>query len=144
MTKKSTPIMQPGTGPVSIGYDWGNTGKRRTKTFDDAHAAKLFYVKKDKDGRSPEVVTTDAPEATKTDAATRPTANESTPDNTAPFGLKPGSKSARVASVLTAKPKRMKQIMEEAGVDQTFYNLMKRLVLAGHVAKTNDGYARAN
>ena len=45
---------------VTVEYDWRNTGKRVTKEFEDANAAKKFYAKKLKDGKNPKLVEADA------------------------------------------------------------------------------------
>jgi hypothetical protein len=60
-----------------------------------------------------------------------------------PYGSKVGSVQARVNATLTARPKSMKQIMEEAGVNSTYYEHLGKLVKKGLVVKTDEGFARA-
>ena len=45
---------------VNVEYDFGSKGQRRTKQFDDANAAKVFYEKKETAGKNPKVVKQDA------------------------------------------------------------------------------------
>ncbi|WP_442510559.1 hypothetical protein SH528x_002184 [Novipirellula sp. SH528] len=54
--KKKTQAIGNVTPPVNIEFDWGTTGQRRTKRFDDAHEAKAFYMAKDKAGKNPKVI----------------------------------------------------------------------------------------
>lgn len=58
-TKKKTEAIGTASPPVSVEYDWGSNGQRRTKRFDDAHAAKSFYTAKDKAGKNPKVTAAD-------------------------------------------------------------------------------------
>ena len=48
---------------VTVEYDYGKTGKRVTKTFDDANKAKTFYAKKMKDGKNPKLTEPEPPPA---------------------------------------------------------------------------------
>ncbi|HEY1380255.1 MAG TPA: endonuclease NucS domain-containing protein, partial [Gemmataceae bacterium] len=57
------------------------------------------------------------------------------------FGSRQGSKQAKANTVLTAVPKKMKQIMAEAGLDDTCYNHLNSLVKRGLVMKSEAGYA---
>lgn len=56
--RKNTAILNPGVS-VSIEYDANAnskaSGERETREFDDAYAARRFYVNKDKAGRNPRV-----------------------------------------------------------------------------------------
>lgn len=65
----TSPVNTP-TQPVTVTYDIGNTGKRRAKTFTDAHAAKAFYVKKDTAGKKP-TLSGDTSTTVSPDAATK-------------------------------------------------------------------------
>jgi hypothetical protein len=57
------------------------------------------------------------------------------------FGSRLGSKHAKANAVLTITPKKMKQIMAEAGLDATCYNHLNALVKRGIVVRTEAGYA---
>jgi len=119
------------TEPVAVAYD--ARGGRRTKTFADPFAARRFYVAMHKAGRRPAVINPSK--------ETMAMAKKQQPKK-APRG-KPtpaGSKRARIRAALTRQPKKMKQLMAEAGVDQTHYNFLNGLVQAGEVVKTPDGY----
>lgn len=59
------------------------------------------------------------------------------------FGTRKGTVYAKANAVLTAKPKPMKQIVQEAGLKDTCYNHLKRLIAAGLVVKTAEGFAMA-
>ena len=65
----------------------------------------------------------------------------STPDDRDDFGNRPGSKAARANAVLTQTPKKMKQIMAEAGLDTTCYNHLNALAADQKILKTAAGYA---
>ena len=56
------------------------------------------------------------------------------------FGSRVGSQAAKINSCLTKKAKTMAELMGEVGAESTFYNHLNKLVKAGHVAKTDDGY----
>jgi hypothetical protein len=56
------------------------------------------------------------------------------------FGSRLGSKAAKVNACLTKEPKKMPQIISEAGMDQTFYNHLNKLAAAGKVLRTEEGY----
>jgi hypothetical protein len=56
------------------------------------------------------------------------------------FGLRVGSEVSKALSVLTNKPKNMKQIMEEAGMKDTRYSALKKLAEAGKIGKSEEGY----
>lgn len=60
------------------------------------------------------------------------------------FGTRLGTKQAAINAILSKKPKKMKQIMEEAGMEESFYNYCNALVKEGYVVKTDDGYALAS
>lgn len=75
--RKNTAILNPGVS-VGIEYDANAnskaSGERETREFDDAYAARRFYVNKDKAGRNPRVKagtlpTEDAPATNATPAA---------------------------------------------------------------------------
>lgn len=57
------------------------------------------------------------------------------------FGSRLGSNHAKANAVLTSTPKKMKQIMAEAGLDDTCYNHLNALAKRGLVIKTEAGYA---
>ena len=57
------------------------------------------------------------------------------------FGSREGGKNAKADAVLTATPKKMKQIVAEAGLDDTCYTHLNALVKQGIVVKTDAGYA---
>jgi hypothetical protein len=57
------------------------------------------------------------------------------------FGSRLGSKQAAVNAVLTETPKKMKEIMQEAGVDATYYNHLGKLAMQGLVVRTKEGFA---
>jgi hypothetical protein len=57
------------------------------------------------------------------------------------FGGRQGSKHAKANAVLTTVPKKMKQIMAEAGLDDTCYDHLNALVKRGLVVKGEAGYA---
>lgn len=56
------------------------------------------------------------------------------------FGSRVGSGDAKINAVLTDKPKDMKQILKDAGLERTYYGHLKRMVEAGHVEKVKEGY----
>jgi len=57
------------------------------------------------------------------------------------FGCRVGTTAAAINKALTTKPQTMRQLMAKAGSEGTVYNHMKALVEAGHVKKTDEGYA---
>jgi hypothetical protein len=57
------------------------------------------------------------------------------------FGSRQGSKHAKANAVLSTVPKKMKQIMAEAGLDDTYYDHLNALVKRGLVVKSEAGYA---
>ena len=57
------------------------------------------------------------------------------------FGSRKGSDAAKVNAALGKKPKKMKQLMADAGLESSFYNHLIKLVEAGHVVKSDEGYA---
>jgi Endonuclease NucS len=57
------------------------------------------------------------------------------------FGSRLGSKHAKANAVLATTPKKMKQIMAEAGLDDTCYTHLNALVKRGGVVRTEAGYA---
>ena len=57
------------------------------------------------------------------------------------FGSRKGSDAAKVNAALGKKPKKMKQLMADAGLESSFYNHLNKLVEAGHVVKSDEGYA---
>lgn len=59
------------------------------------------------------------------------------------FGSRKGSNCAKINAVLSKKPKPMKQLVKEAKVSGTYYELLKSLVKEGHVKKSDKGYALA-
>jgi len=81
-------------------------------------------------------------EAKKPDAKAKPEAKAATA-NIDRFGNRVGTKQAELNARITAEPKTMRQLMDEAGLDQTLYNHINRLVAAGHVAKTDEGHKLA-
>lgn len=59
------------------------------------------------------------------------------------FGFPEGSFAARVNAVLTRKFKKMKQIVEEAGLTNTAYDHLNKLVKKGIVERSDEGYRLA-
>ena len=56
------------------------------------------------------------------------------------FGARIGTNTAKFNSVLSGKPKTMKQLMEAAGLSDTFYNHVGKLIQAGYIEKVDDGF----
>ncbi|QDS91886.1 hypothetical protein FF011L_06220 [Roseimaritima multifibrata] len=94
---KKKPLATPDP-TVSVSYDWGSKGQRRTKTFDDAHAAKAFYTAKDKAGKNPKVAAT-------TDDTTAPAPRQTPPNEGPPSlpGVRPMRTRPYLAGVVVAK-----------------------------------------
>ena len=59
------------------------------------------------------------------------------------FGSRLGSDAAKFNSLLSSKPKTMKEIMEEGGFGSTFYNHARKLVEGGYVVKDGKGFKLA-
>jgi hypothetical protein len=59
------------------------------------------------------------------------------------FGSRLESRAAAVNAVLSGRPKTMKQIMREAGLEKTCYSHLGELVAAGLVVKTKQGFRLA-
>lgn len=59
------------------------------------------------------------------------------------LGTRLGTNFAKANSVLSKKPKKMSDIVKEAGLSDTCYNHMNRLVKEGKVKKSDAGYALA-
>ncbi len=59
------------------------------------------------------------------------------------FGSRVGSKAASINAFLTKKAKSMKEIMEGLKLNDTCHHHMKKMIEAGHVKKTDDGFALA-
>jgi hypothetical protein len=57
------------------------------------------------------------------------------------FGSHQGSRYSKANAVLTTAPKKMKQIVAEAGLDDTCYNHLNALVKRGLIVKSEAGYA---
>lgn len=43
--------------PISIEYDWGNSGQRRKMDFDNSRKANQFFLAKEKAGKKPKLLT---------------------------------------------------------------------------------------
>lgn len=57
------------------------------------------------------------------------------------FGSRKTSKAHKINQCLSAEePKKMPQLVEEAGLEHTFYNHINKLIERGFVEKTGDGY----
>ncbi len=84
--------------------------------------------------------------ATKSDKKGKATAgkaasNGSTNGGKDRFGARLGSKVARVNAALSTKPQTMQELMGKAGVEDTCYGQMRKLIEAGAVVKSDKGYA---
>lgn len=55
------------------------------------------------------------------------------------FGNRLGTRLAKFNAALSAKPKSMKEILEEIGEERSFYNHANALVAEGMILKTEDG-----
>ena len=56
------------------------------------------------------------------------------------FGSRLGSNNAQFNTTLSHKPKKMAELVQEAGLKGTYYDHVGKLVEAGFVAKTDEGY----
>lgn len=77
-------------------------------------------------------------------AATEPAANAPAPNGKATvdrFGTRLGTKFAAANATLTKKPKTMREIIDEAGLTETCYNHLNRLVRAKLIRRTKEGYS---
>jgi len=95
------------TPSVSVEYE--NRGKRATKKFDDANAAKKFYAAKDKAGKKPKVTAGKLPASDKADA--------SASDKT-------DAKPVGVSKSTTARPFLAAQILAKHGLEVGVTDLM--------------------
>jgi hypothetical protein len=59
------------------------------------------------------------------------------------YGARVGSGGAKVNAVLSTTPKKMDQLIKEAGVSGTYYQHLKAMIQAGLVVKTAAGFALA-
>ena len=100
--KKKTQAIGTVTPPVSIEFDWGTTGQRRAKRFDDAHEAKTFYTAKDKAGKNPKVVAADG--KLTTDQTPPPEPPKTVKEDTAKAVLPPTKKTAPGVRAMRSRP----------------------------------------
>ena len=56
------------------------------------------------------------------------------------YGYRLGSDRAKINAVLSTEPKTMKTLVQEAGLSDTYYQHLKRLVEKGFVEKTDKGF----
>ncbi len=93
------------TPPVSVEYDYGTKGERRTKEFDDAQKAKKFFIAKDKAGKNPKVQKAD--DGTDTGNTTKDETRETTTKSEPKKPTTPGVRAMRsrpyLAGVIIAK-----------------------------------------
>ena len=57
------------------------------------------------------------------------------------FGSRKDSNGAKINAALGKKPKKMKQLMDDTGLESSFYNHLNKLVEAGHAKKSEKGYS---
>jgi hypothetical protein len=57
------------------------------------------------------------------------------------FGSGATTKAAKINACLTTLPKKMKELMNEAGLTETLYNHLNKLVAMGKVVRTDEGYS---
>lgn len=96
----------------------------------------------DKKGSKPKA------EAVKSAAQTTKKKDKGNPDKSSAevdkFGSRVGSKLAKVNSLLSNKPITMSELVEKAELGDTCNKHMKKLIEAGHVVKTDEGYKLAS
>jgi len=91
--------------PVTIEYDFGTKGQRRSKFFDDAIEAKKFYVAKEKAGKQPKVLKSGQPSETEVeanvDAQSQPMTNQ--PEGRTWIGVRESRTRPYLAGVIIAR-----------------------------------------
>lgn len=60
------------------------------------------------------------------------------------FGSRIGSDTSKINASLSKKPKKMSQLMEDAGVEGTHYTHLNKLIKAGYVKKSDKGFVLAS
>lgn len=59
------------------------------------------------------------------------------------FGSRVGTDTAAWNEQITSTPKKMSEIVKDAGLERTFYNHANAMIEAGHIVKSDEGYKLA-
>ena len=118
--------------------------KRREKEVNDGikrkeDERKEKMAKKAKTDKKVKKATKKAKKTTKTTQKKK----EATKKETDKFGSRKGSSMAEINAALSKKPKKMADLVKDAGATGTYYEHLKKLIKAGHVKKSDKGFSLA-